>query len=134
VIALPFRGSLSSFDPWLPPRDVRVLVDDRLLELRLHPRALDQPEIGIDLQLADGEVRRRVGAVTAQDGDALGRHPGAPEQVEHLTDVQEVGLVVLRRVAAPVDHEDVQPLGPARMRARRRPRLAADEEKRENQR
>jgi glycosyltransferase involved in cell wall biosynthesis len=58
----------------LPAGNPRVLVDDRLLETRLDARAVEEPEARIDVQLAHGEVRRGIGAVAAEDGDAFGRH------------------------------------------------------------
>jgi hypothetical protein len=119
----PLRGVLQ-----LPAGNPGVLVDDRLPELGLDARALEEPEVRIDLQLADGEVGRGIGAVGAEDGDAVGWHAGTPDQVEELADVEQVRLVVLRGGAAPVDQEDVQALRGGRMQLSGRPRLTADEE------
>src|SRR4030095_824514 len=112
----------------LPAGNAGVLVDDRLLELGLDARALEEPEVRSDVQLADGEIGRGIGAVGAEDADTVGRHAGTADQVEELADVEQVRLVVLRGGAAPVDEEDLQALRGGRMQLRRRPRLTADDE------
>ena len=71
--------------------------------------ALEEPEVGLGLRLAHGDVGRRVGAVAhvaARSGPA-----GTPARSRtscSAAQVQQVGLVVLALRPAAVDHQDLE--------------------------
>ena len=89
----------------LGARDRRALEDDGRLQPALDRGAVEPPEVGLGLRLARDEIGRGIGAVGAEEGDALGRDAALEEQGAELAEVGEVRLEVGRRGAAAVDHQ-----------------------------
>ena len=92
----------------LRPGHLGVGVGDRRTQWRIEAAALEQPEVGLGLDVAQGEVRGRVVAVADVERQQVSaaRRPAAG--VVQAAQVEQVGLVVLRLASAAVDEEHLE--------------------------